>query len=357
VAEKFPSQTEKMNRLADMISNFDEVDLEPPELSAREEVVKYIDDPLLIEMLFAPIMYYGNPCENDMDFAQFTIMCKSIYQMGFCRPADGMKPFIEYLVGRFREAGGELRLGTRVTELAAEGDHITGVRLANGETLPATMVLSSAGLVETTRLCSDTSAAALEDQIGALSFLELIAFLDQPAHELGIKDTITFFNNHDRFTYRRPEGLYDTSSGVICCPGNFAYDKPPEPATIRITAKASYPAWRELAGTDDPRSGSAEDRHTYAAAKEEASAALIAEAERQVGPFAEHVTFTDLFTPLTITRFTGHYRGAVYGAPEKHRKGTTPYDNLYLCGTDQGFLGIVGSMLSGISMANMYGLQ
>jgi hypothetical protein len=29
-------------------------------------------------------------------------------------------------------------------------------------------------------------------------------------------------------------------------------------------------------------------------------------------------------------------------------------ENLYLCGTDQGFLGIVGSMLSGITIANRY---
>jgi hypothetical protein len=29
-------------------------------------------------------------------------------------------------------------------------------------------------------------------------------------------------------------------------------------------------------------------------------------------------------------------------------------ENLYLCGTDQGFLGITGAMLSGISIANMY---
>jgi hypothetical protein len=30
---------------------------------------------------------------------------------------------------------------------------------------------------------------------------------------------------------------------------------------------------------------------------------------------------------------------------------------VYLCGTDQGFLGIVGAMLSGISMANYHILQ
>jgi phytoene dehydrogenase-like protein len=66
---------------------------------------------------------------------------------------------------------------------------------------------------------------------------------------------------------------------------------------------------------------------------------------------------TDMFTPRTITKFTGHIGGAIYGAPVKHRQGRTPLENVYLCGTDQGFLGIIGAMLSGISMANFHILQ
>jgi phytoene dehydrogenase-like protein len=66
---------------------------------------------------------------------------------------------------------------------------------------------------------------------------------------------------------------------------------------------------------------------------------------------------TDMFTPRTITKFSGHIGGAIYGAPVKHRQGRTPLENVYLCGTDQGFLGIIGAMLSGISMANFHILQ
>ena len=65
----------------------------------------------------------------------------------------------------------------------------------------------------------------------------------------------------------------------------------------------------------------------------------------------------DMFTPLTIARYTGHLGGAVYGSPDKARRGQTPVENLFLCGSDQGFLGIVGSMLSGISMVNLHCLS
>lgn len=72
---------------------------------------------------------------------------------------------------------------------------------------------------------------------------------------------------------------------------------------------------------------------------------------------AEATLATDMFTPRTITKFTGHFGGAIYGSPLKHRQGRTALRNVYLCGTDQGFLGIIGAMLSGISMANYHILQ
>ncbi|MBT3889461.1 MAG: phytoene dehydrogenase, partial [Planctomycetaceae bacterium] len=45
------------------------------------------------------------------------------------------------------------------------------------------------------------------------------------------------------------------------------------------------------------------------------------------------------------------------GATRKWFDGTTNFRNLFLCGTDQGFVGIVGSIISGISMANHHLLR
>jgi len=73
--------------------------------------------------------------------------------------------------------------------------------------------------------------------------------------------------------------------------------------------------------------------------------------------YRERIRDTDAFTPRTIKRFTWHQNGCVYGAPKKRLDGTTGIENLFLCGTDQGFLGIIGSMLSGITMANNHCLR
>jgi phytoene dehydrogenase-like protein len=66
------------------------------------------------------------------------------------------------------------------------------------------------------------------------------------------------------------------------------------------------------------------------------------------------VVATDMFTPTTIRRYTGHDNGAVYGAPRKVLDGTTHLKNLFVCGTDQGFVGIIGTIISGISIANRH---
>ena len=136
--------------------------------------------------------------------------------------------------------------------------------------------------------------------------------------------------------------MIDPRSGVICCPGNFAYEKPLDDNLVRVTSMANFERWRAL-----PNSA-------YAAAKVRCRDLAAAVAVTFMPDFRPRVTFTDTFTPLTVRRFTGHINGAVYGAPVKRPDGRTPCENLFICGTDQGFLGIVGAMLSGISMANAH---
>jgi all-trans-retinol 13,14-reductase len=60
---------------------------------------------------------------------------------------------------------------------------------------------------------------------------------------------------------------------------------------------------------------------------------------------------------LTIERFTRKAQGAVYGSAVKIRDGVTPWPNLFIAGTDQGYLGIVGAMLSGVTVVNQHLLR
>jgi len=345
VVDNFPAQADNFQRLLRTIFEYDELNLDAKPISAREVVGSIISDPLLIDMVFCPLMFYGNAQENDIEFGQFVIMFKSIYCEGFARPQAGVRRILDLLVRKYRGCGGELKMRHAVTSIQAANGRVESILLENGEVLTADKILSSAGYVETMRLLSNYDPTGIEDKAGQLSMVEFITVLDKQPAEIGHETTIIFYNNSDRFDYRKPDELVNVSSGVICCPNNFQYENPPPEGMIRITNLANFDLWDRL------------NEEEYKAQKSTWLGASLNEVVQLMPDFRDSIVFADVFTPKTIRRFTGHINGAVYGTPSKIRTGRTHLDNLFICGTDQGFLGIVGAMLSGISMANLHILQ
>ncbi len=345
IAENFPAQIDGFRRLAKRINEHDELNLASREISAREIVRSEITDPLLVDMLFCPLMFYGSPTAHDMDFTQFVIMFKAVLQEGFARPREGVRLIMRKLVRQYRGFGGELRLRSGVQRILSDNGRAIGVQLENGAVLEAKHVVSSAGSAETLRLCDITPADPEPFRPGEISFVETIFSLDCRPAEIGHPETIIFYNDNDHFVYDAPAGPIDLRSGIICSPNNFQYDKPLEEGRIRITALANPGYWMNL------------PQDEYVAEKQAWTERIVESALRFMPDFRSHVIDTDAFTPRTITKFTSHFNGAVYGAPHKIRSGLTPIENVFLCGTDQGFLGIIGAMLSGITIANLHLLK
>lgn len=347
VASFFPKQIDGFRRLLGVIDRHDALNLERgngPAPSARKVVSEHISDPMLVDMIFCPLMFYGSATPRDMDFSQFVIMFKSIFYEGFGRPFDGIRLILKRLVRHFKSLGGQLKLRAGVSEIREEDGRAKAVILDDGTEITANNVLSSAGAAETMRMIDSTTAPS-NPTPGDISFVESISVLDCEPSKLGHDETIVFYNDADKFHYERPIDPVDLRSGIICSPNNFDYSRPLEDGRMRITALAEPDYWMQLP----------EDE--YQQVKMEWNDRIIQSALKYIPDFRDHVIDTDVFTPRTIQRFTGHVNGCVYGAPEKFANGQTPYENLYLCGTDQGFLGIVGAMLSGITIANRYLLK
>ena len=338
----FPDDSKGFEDLNDYILNYNEVSLESVYSSSRSVLSEYIKSPLLIDMLLCPLMYYGSAYEHDMDFSQFAIMFKSIYLEGFSRPKEGVKGIIDKLINKLHDQGGELRYKSGVKRIINKNAKASGVELESGEIITCDQIFSSAGIYETKKLIKECSVFPEQ---GQLSFVEMIFILDKSPKELGLKDTIIFFNKTDEFCYRKPEKIVDINSGVLCCPNNFDYETELDDGIIRLTYMANYDLWNSLSKED------------YKKEKENYMNKAMEQIEVFAPEFRKHIVETDMFTPLTVKKFTGHANGAVYGSPEKIRDGKTELENLYIIGTDQGFLGIIGSMLSGISIANLYGLM
>jgi len=279
-----------------------------------------------------------------MEFGQFSLLFRSIFLEGLARPRAGVRRVLETLAGKYNALGGELRLSSGVRRISVDGSAADKVILDDGTELAARQFLSSAGWRETLRLCGNEPGEAGQAP-GRLSLVESISVLDVQPQALGLDRTTVFFNDSHHFHYGRPDDLVELRSGVVCSPNNYCYDEPLGEGIVRLTALANYDRWAAL------------DPAAYQRAKLRSYDQIVASAVRFVPDFRAAVIDKDIFTPVTIRRFTGHEGGAVYGSPEKRYDGRTPLANLYLCGTDQGLVGIIGAILSGVTIANRYLLK
>ena len=356
VARSFPRQIDGFQSLVEEIHHLDAYNLRAPCVSARLAVKRYINDDTLEDMLFCPVMYYGSAQEHDMDFNQFAIMFRSLFFEGFARPFDGVRVIIRLLQNKYRELGGVRQMKCGIKKIHTDGTYATALTLDSGKIISADKIISTAGVVETLRLCADKQEDYGIDNIGRLSFAETITVLDEQPVNLGWEDTIIFFNTRNRFRYAEvKDGLVDPTSGVICIPNNYNYgERQLSEGFLRITAMANHDGWCALEESDYQ----AEKTNWYAQLQKVALK-ILPELPNDIANthLNAHCIAKDMFTPRTVRKYTGHLNGAIYGATNKSKQGHTHLENLFIAGTDQGFLGIVGAMLSGISMANLHILK
>ena len=345
VHQNFPRSMDGFDQLAQMIRDDDCFNPSLGYLSSRKILADVIPDEELREMLLCPVMFYGSCWVDDMDFHQFCIVFRSIFFEGLCRPAYGMERFIRVFTRRLEENGVELSLGTTVQAIRLGDGFVSSVLLDNGEELSARNVLSCAGWPETMSLLP---MPLLEPpRHGALAYTETLFELDTSAAELGMTESIIFINNRSCFRYRPPEdGSVDMASYLLCVPANFqGVHEMEDGPIVRMSHLANYNVWKSL------------EKSAYQAEKERVMDCQQAVLNTTYPNFNAHVKRREMFSPLTLERYTGRIGGSIYGSPEKRKDGRTSIPNLYLCGSDQGYLGIVGSLLSGVVVANRYLLR
>ena len=355
VRQNFPHQAEQFKNLVDKMDNFEP--LRPqPRISTRKILAEFFNDELLINMLLCPTMFYGSSEEQDIDFSQFVIMFRSIFQEGFFRPENTIKDLLDSLVAQLQNFGGEIRFKTGVaeilTETNGESNRITGVKLDSGEIIDCSFLLTTIGSLETEKLFPPPSAVPAipsekdKTTTARLGFMESIYLLPRDkVLELSKGRTIIFYNLAEKFNYRQPSDPLDLQSGIICFPENFAGVAPKDLHQLKVTHLANYDSWKNAFQTG---------METYRKLKKEWGELSRESVGKIIGKYSENIVYEDSFTPVTIEKYTAKFRGAIYGSPVKIKDGRTNYDNLFLAGTDQGFLGIVGSMLSGVTIINQH---
>jgi phytoene dehydrogenase-like protein len=334
----FPSETDGFLKLIETIKNYNPFLSQEGFLSAKSVVAEFIKDSTLLEMIFTPILIYGSANENDIDFPQFVIMFKSLYLEGLSKPNGGVRTIINLLTQKAEEVGLKIHYKTPVAQILQKDEKVFGLKLQNGEEIISDTIFSSIGYPETLSLLGITPPPSL---MGKLSFCESLMIFDQKPT---IDSTLIFYNENPVYKYQKPDVSFDPKSAVLCFPNNFQNDDLSF-GMVRVTSIANFEFWETI------------DRKNYLNQKEMVLKNAMDLFKKNDPSFSGNLVFSDVFTPKTIKKFTGHFGGAVYGSPNKIKDGRTNIEGLYVIGTDQGFLGIIGSLLSGISMANLHGLM
>ncbi len=282
-------------------------------------------------MLLCPVLLYGSPREHDLDFGSFSVLFRSIFLEGLARPRGGVRTILKQLVRRYKNLGGELKLRSGVQRIISDANRTSGVVLDDDSEIRCRCVISSAGANETEALCHPMPVGGTdtESDHGKMTFLESILTLDRQPRDFGLGDTIVFYNDSPNFDYSQPAELADLRSGIACSPNNYAYGSDgakidPCEGTLRLTALANYDRWTALSSAAYPQ----EKSHWYQK--------MLDSAARFLPDFRPHIVNHDVFTPVTIRRFTGHVGGAVYGTPKKRYDAKTQLDNVLICGAGSG---------------------
>ena len=319
------------------------------DVSARAVVSEIITEPLLVEMLFCPLMFYGSAREHDMDWGQFSIMFRSIFLEGLRparrrRAADPQAPRAQVPRARRRAAScaaGVQRLARRGRPRAPASCWTTASELEGRN------VLSSAGWCETMRLCDDGQPRRSRRAGPAYRSARRSPRSTPAAASSATTARSRSSTTRASSTGRSRDELCDVRSGVICSPEQFRLRRSRSTTTARCGSRR-WPTSTAGARSTRTRTGWKSCAGTTA---------ITESAVRFVPDYRGRVIDTDMFTPTTIVRFTGHDNGAVYGAPDKQLDGRTHLEEPVHLRHRPGLRRHHRRITSGIAMANRHCLQ
>ena len=347
INQHFPKSIDSFSKLLKKMEEFPAYSVDAPEISTREILANSEMEPLLGEMLLCPTCYYGSARSDDIDFPTFVMLFDAIFKQGLARPQLGIRAFLDPLCKKLKDLGIERRMNTGVKRLHTKNEKVQVIELESGESLTADQIISTCGGIETELLLVDSKGKNTSTELGEFSVIESISVIKGAPKQFGWEETVIFFNNSEKFHYKCPDELVDMRSGVICIPENYKSITEASDFKLRITHPANFSKWNGLS-KEEYR----EQKSAYESLLLKNGLQYLNDSKLNEESLSKNILMTDTFTPKTIKRFTSHENGTLYGSPSKARDGSTRFKNLFLAGTDQGYIGIVGAMLGGIAIAN-----
>lgn len=245
-------------------------------------------------------------------------------------PEHGSLGLARSIEARFIKLGGKVTYNTKVEEILVEKDTAIGVRLSNGETIFADIIVSASDGYNT--VMRMLKGKYLNDTYRKL-YTECITQSDQvfPGYFtlfLGLERH--FADGEYCTTYILPEELAQQLIGIRHASINVQFRNalypelaPRDTSIIYLSYFCDIAPWRELAEGEEQvsRDVKGERIHTlpvkrgraYQKAKKQVASLLIKFLDEKFPGLRDAISTRDIATPLTQVRYTGNYDGSVLG--------------------------------------------
>ena len=304
-----------------------------------------IKDPKLKTLLSAQWVYYGLPPSRLASF-YYALPNYGYLRQGGYYPEGRSQTISDAFVSFIEAKGGKVLLNTRVDKILLKDGAAIGVTTADKAEYRARAVVSNASarhtfdtLVGDSAPLGDYGKRMSTFSPSLSSFIVFLGLKKDLTAQLKIPDTEIFVEpSYDLDANYEASKRADIENCGFCLTlydNVFPEYSPKGKNTIAIIALQGFDHWEKFEG--DYKNG---QKATYRAEKERMAKILIERTEKKLMPgLSKAIAVKEVGTPLTNIRYTGSYRGAVYGWDQTvdNSGGTrvghsTPIKNLYLAG-------------------------
>ncbi|GAB4543188.1 MAG: NAD(P)/FAD-dependent oxidoreductase [Anaerolineales bacterium] len=326
----------------------------------------HISDPTLRGVLAGQSGDHGLPPSQVSAFVHAGITHH--YLDGGYYPLGGAFTIPRAFARALKKAGGEIRLGARVAQILLEGRKILGVRLASGEEIRASVIVSNADPEVTfgKLIGREHLSSKLRRKVDAVKYstscLSLFFATDMDLRRDGGLDSGNlWYYDHADLDKIYADGLTDSILKNDTPPGMFltvtTLKDPSKKHSGQHTCEAfafvGYQAFEAWA-----RSQYGARPADYEAMKEDLAWRMVRGLEKRIPGLSKRISFYSLGTPLTNEHYLNATRGNLYGIDKSPSQvgpfafsARTEFDGLYLCGASTLSHGVAGVTSSGIDAA------
>ncbi|MDD4910108.1 MAG: NAD(P)/FAD-dependent oxidoreductase [Candidatus Omnitrophica bacterium] len=378
----FPSEHIGLRKLSNEISKI------------YHEVVKFLyanDLPPSIEMLYFPIkfpklfLYANKPFQKLLDnFLRDSRLKAVVSQLweyvglppsmlpsfylayawhdylhnGGCYIKNGSQSLSNGLCEAIKEEGGRIILNKEAEKILLRDNVAQGVRAKDKEEFFGDIIISNVDSTKTffnligKEYLPERTIKRIGGMEPSISAFQIYLGLNVDLRNKGFTDYEIFYNpSYDLDTQYKDieDNKMDTVPYVITLYSNLQPDIAPTGKFIMgIITLAGYDFWKKLS------------KEQYREEKRRLADILIKRTEKIIPDLSSYIEEMSIATPLTMERYTGNYKGALYGWSRivsqsglSRFKTRTPIDNVYLSSawTQLGG-GITGVILGGERVAN-----